>query len=626
MATQPWKTLTHYIRCLVGASDPAAQSDGQLLQRFAEQHDEAAFTRLVERHGPMVLRVCQRVLHDHQEAEDAFQATFCALARRAGAVAWENSAANWLYTVAVRTATRARTLAARRRQHEQEAAAMRHSTALPDSPERDLRALLDLELQHLPEKYRAPLVLCYLEGQTNDEAARQLGWPKGTVQGRLARAREMLRTRLLRRGIALSAIALTLLETPSAPAAVPIALLQSTVRTSIQFVVSQGAAGAVPAAVAELAEGVLRAMWLTKLKIAAVLMIGIVGIGTGVFLFGLPGRAPLQAVAAPLPDQPRPAPQAPPVPFPEGLLDPDARTVFVGTAQGGVQAIRLDDGKALWSNNAIQADPWLLAGNCLIARGERIFVLDIREGKLLRQCDAPAYPKLTVPEKCTVSFELSSPRVEGNTLQAAWYTVVAIDRRQGRPFNFEGLNAFNQKAPAGTLKIDLATGRTELLPDSKPGDAVPQPAKKENELSAKLMEIRNRYQNTEAGRIAIVGNRLVGVSLTVESVPANPTKRITLHSWDLKTGEEAPAVELVKDKATNIADAQFTLDGRHVGVVFGASRTIYSLTTGKRVGIEVPGFTLQLDGRSSMGTALTSPRRPATGWVRRLRPFSGRSI
>ncbi len=598
MATHPWNTLTHYLRRLVGDPDMAGQSDRQLLQRFAEQHDESAFTLLVEQHGPMVLRVCQRLLHDHQEAEDAFQATFCALARRAGAVAWETSAANWLYTVAIRAAERARKSAARRREHEQEAAVMRSPTAPSDPPDCDLPAMLDVELQHLPEKYRAPLVLCYLQGQSNEEAARQLGWPKGTVQGRLARAKEMLRNRLLRRGIAVSAGAFaSVLDSPVAQAALPAGLLQTTVQTSIRFAVSQATTAVVPAAVAELAKGVLRTMWITKLKIAAVLILGLFGIGAGVFLFGFPGRESRNAVAAPLPEQPRPAPQVAAVPFPDGFLDPAARTVFVGNSQGGVQAVRLDDGKVLWTNDTIQAEPWLLSGNRLIARGERIFVLDIRQdGKLLRECDAPAYPKLAAPDRCTVSFQLSSPQIDGDTLRVGWYSQAAIDRRQGRPFNFEGLNAFNQKAPAGTLTIDLSTGKVTLSTDANPGNAKTEPAKKENELPAKLAEIRGRYQSTENGRVGIIGNRLVGVSLAVESVPANPMKKITLHSWDIKTGEEAPAIELLKDKATNIADARFTLDGRHVGVMFGQSQAIYSLTTGKRVGIQVPGFTLmQMD-------------------------------
>jgi hypothetical protein len=337
------------------------------------------------------------------------------------------------------------------------------------------------------------------------------------------------------------------------------------------------------------------------MKIAAVLMIGLVGIGTGVFLFGLPGRDSRQAVAAPLPDQARPDTQAAPLPFPEGLLDPDRRTVFIGTAQGGLQSIRLEDGKVLWANDTIQADPWVQAGNRLIARGERIVVLDIRQdGKLLRQCDAIPYPKLTPPEKCTLSFELSSPRVEGDTLHAGWHSVAAIDRRQGRPFNFEGWTAFNQKAPAGSVKIDLTTGKVDISNDAKAGNPTggsTDPARQAPALPAKLAEIRDQYQAKEAGRIAIIGNRLVGVSLTVVAV-APPTtffKIVTLHSWDIKTGEEAAPVELVRDKATNIADARFTQDRHHVGVVFATARAFYSLTTGKRVGIESPGFTIQMD-------------------------------
>ncbi|MDR3634649.1 MAG: RNA polymerase sigma factor [Isosphaeraceae bacterium] len=191
---------------------PVAATDGQddeeLLRRFLESGDagaEAAFTALMQRHGPMVLGVCRHVLGRHQDAEDAFQATFLVLARKAGSIRSRNVLARWLYEVAYRTAVRARVAAVRRQAYERQGAQM--TAAASDDQDRgwdELRPVLHEELRRLPEKYRTPVVLCYLEGKTNEEAARLLQWPVGTVKGRLSRARDMLRSRLDRRGVSIT--------------------------------------------------------------------------------------------------------------------------------------------------------------------------------------------------------------------------------------------------------------------------------------------------------------------------------------------------------------------------------------------------------------------------------------
>ncbi len=181
-------------------------TDGELLERFVRQHEEAAFAALVQRHGPMVLSVCQRVLRHSQDADDAFQATFLVLAQKAHRLRRPGLLANWLYGVAYRTALHARQHAARRSEREREAA---KRIVLSDDPERKrlaLRRVLDEELHRLPEKYRAPLVLCYLEGKTNKEAARLLGWPSGSMAHRLARGRDLLRKRLEARLVGLTII------------------------------------------------------------------------------------------------------------------------------------------------------------------------------------------------------------------------------------------------------------------------------------------------------------------------------------------------------------------------------------------------------------------------------------
>src|SRR5260370_1081955 len=184
------------------------RSDGQLMEWYLAQRDEVAFEALVRRHGPMVLGVCRRVLGNAHDAEDAFQATFLVLVRKAPSVRPRERVGNWLYGVAYRTALEARTSAARRRFKERK---MSRPEAAAQDVWQDVRPGLDQELNGLPENYRIAVVLCDLEGKTRKEAALQLGWPEGTVAGRLARARALLARRLVRQGIVLPAAALAAL-------------------------------------------------------------------------------------------------------------------------------------------------------------------------------------------------------------------------------------------------------------------------------------------------------------------------------------------------------------------------------------------------------------------------------
>lgn len=209
--------------------------DRTLLQRFVTVRDEAAFEVLVRRHGPMVLGVCRRVLGNAHDAEDAFQATFLVLARRAHSLRNPDLLANWLYGVANRSARKARAIAARRSFHERQAIPMA-TPALATNEEDwgETRALLDKELQRLPSKYRVPLILCYLEGMTNEEAAAKLGWPVGSMSYRLARGRELLRQKLAKRGHALpSAAFAVMLARNTAPSTLSGTLVKATVDTAL---------------------------------------------------------------------------------------------------------------------------------------------------------------------------------------------------------------------------------------------------------------------------------------------------------------------------------------------------------------------------------------------------------
>ena len=205
MAKPVLNDVLEFLRKTRAAHELGQQTDGELLKRFVAQKDEASFAVLVERHGRMVLSVCQRVLGDLHLAEDSFQATFIVLARRAASLGVTGSLAPWLYAVARRIALKAKAQTRLRQDRERRFANMPRAETLDYRPWQELRCLLDEEIGLLPEKYRAALVLCYFEGQSQERAAQQLGWPKGTLARRLSRARELLRQQLTRRGITLSA-------------------------------------------------------------------------------------------------------------------------------------------------------------------------------------------------------------------------------------------------------------------------------------------------------------------------------------------------------------------------------------------------------------------------------------
>jgi RNA polymerase sigma factor (sigma-70 family) len=271
---QPGKVLQH-LRRLAGGQPAGELSDRQLLQRFTLGHEEAALAALVQRHGPLVRGVCRRLVANEHDADDVFQATFLVLVCKAGSIRKADSLGSWLHGVAYRIARKAQASAAKRQRQEKQTG----STLAPDPAEeaarRELRRLLDEELGRLPEKYRAPLVLCYLEGKSHEEAARHLRWPNGTVCGRLARARELLRGRLAHRGLALSAgLFATLLAEEQGSAAVPGALLIATLKsTGLIAAGTEPAAGVLPPQVAALTQGVLRAIAVSRLKAAALLLL-----------------------------------------------------------------------------------------------------------------------------------------------------------------------------------------------------------------------------------------------------------------------------------------------------------------------------------------------------------------
>jgi RNA polymerase sigma factor (sigma-70 family) len=263
-------------------------TDGQLLGRFVDQRDQAAFAELVTRHGPMVWGVCRRLLATHQDAEDAFQATFLVLVRKAASVVPRELVGHWLYGVAYQTARKARAVAGRRRTRERQVAQMPEPEASQPDLWNDLQPIFDRELNGLPAKYRVPVVLCDLEGKTHKEAARQLGCPTGTVSVRVKRARALLAKRLARYGLAVSVGSLAAVLAGQATAAVPSAVLSSTIKAATLFAAGQATAGIASAPAVALTETVLKAMLLAKLRgVTLVLVAVLVAVGVALVTYGV---------------------------------------------------------------------------------------------------------------------------------------------------------------------------------------------------------------------------------------------------------------------------------------------------------------------------------------------------
>jgi RNA polymerase sigma factor (sigma-70 family) len=359
--------LQRQFRTLFGAGAVGSLPDGQLLDRFASRRDdegaEAAFTALVERHGPMVLRVCRGVLGDVHEAQDAFQAVFLVLARKAGSIRERDTVGPWLHGVATRVSAKAKARAARRRAHDRKAAERAGPHSAQDAELSWMWAELHEEVDRLPETYRAPVVLCYLEGLTNEEAAGRLRWPVGTVKVRLSRARDRLRRRLSRRGLA-PAVGLLGAATASDAAALPPTLVDLTVRAAM----GRAANGAVAATALSLAEEALRTMMLAKLKLGALGMLSIaaVTIGAGGLLDqdgakpgpkASPARGKARDAAAGPVDQAKPGPKASPATGKVAPAEDDIATMRRRLVETARQ--RLETQKAFYEEGRITIDRYI---------------------------------------------------------------------------------------------------------------------------------------------------------------------------------------------------------------------------------------------------------------------------
>jgi RNA polymerase sigma factor (sigma-70 family) len=292
MAASRAGSIIQHLRQTVLRRDTDCLSDGQLLDTFISDRDEPAFEALVQRHAAMVWGVCQRILRHEPDAEDAFQATFLVLARKARSVSPREKVASWLYGVAYQTAVRARATTMKRQLRERQVTDMPEPPAAEPNLWDNVRPVLDRELARLPDRYREVIILCDLEGRTRREVARRLTIPEGTVASRLATGRRLLAKRLARHGLVVTGgtLALALAQSASSACA-PTAVVSATIATATQLASGQ-ITGIISVKVAELMEGVLKAMLITKLKtMATVLLI----LGTVTFGAGLLGHGPALA-------------------------------------------------------------------------------------------------------------------------------------------------------------------------------------------------------------------------------------------------------------------------------------------------------------------------------------------
>jgi RNA polymerase sigma factor (sigma-70 family) len=368
--------VVRHLRRLAVPSEDAEASDAQLLDRFRAAGDEAAFGALVRRHGRMVMGVCRRVLHHHQDAEDAFQATFLVLARNATSIRNRTALASWLYGVAQRVAGDARRAAARRQIREGRAMKVAHAQPDLELAWRELQAVLAREVQRLPEKYQAPFVLCCLEGKSKVEAAVQLGWKEGTVSSRLAEARKRMQERLARRGLTLTAALCAVAVAADTASALSSALVTTTVSAALGA--QAGTAAGVSAQVAALANGVTKAMFASKVKTATALLlaVGLLATAVGNQIHRAFADPPAREAAPPQATKPDAAPaanaekaDAPADPLPEGAV------LRLGTT-------RLRPGRSV-EHLAISPDGTRVAAS---SSGE-LSVWDTRTGRPLRRVD-----------------------------------------------------------------------------------------------------------------------------------------------------------------------------------------------------------------------------------------------
>jgi RNA polymerase sigma factor (sigma-70 family) len=421
MATSRMSGFIQHLRSALFLRDSAGLTDGQLLTDYISGLDEATLAALVHRHGPMVWGICRRVLRNYHDAEDAFQATFLILVRKAASIESRELLANWLYGVAHQTAMKARATAAKRNERERRLTEMPEPAVADPGIWRDLQPLLDEELSRLPGMYRVVIVLCDLEGKTRKEVARQLNCPLGTVAGRLARARALLAKRLSRRGVGVSGVVLgAVVSARAASASVPPAVAASTIKTATLVALGQEVARAVSPRVAGLITGVTKAMFVSKIKrvLAVALAVGLAlgGAGVGAALLSGPAAMALHSAGSGqgAPDVPRNTQedekQAPDTPGGKPKSTTGGAKGDRDTLQGTWRVVGMEE-----QGNKTDEEDLKVAKETFVVKGRTITYC--RDGKVQVTMKFTRYPAKTPP---TITLEFTDGKEKGNKNHAIY--------------------------------------------------------------------------------------------------------------------------------------------------------------------------------------------------------------
>jgi RNA polymerase sigma factor (sigma-70 family) len=524
-------TLNDFLRRLtreMAAETLGDQSDRLLVERALAGREEAAFQAIVQRHGAMVYRVCLRVLQQPPDAEDAFQATFLVLAQKLGTVRKHGSLASWLHGVAHRVALKAKAQSAARRRHEVQA-------SLPDTLPPDdaiwgeVRSALDVELGRLPDKWRLPLILCYLEGRTQDEAANQLASSKSTLKRRLEEARDALGRRLKERGILWSAALSAVLLSDSLASAAP-GLVESTVDSAAAVAAGTPVATAASAKVAALTEGVLKTMFLTKLKIAALVFLTLALLGTGIGMLAIPAMAEQEGAKNGLAERPVQETKTPKPDLSKLQVDTEPKT-DLQKLQGTWTLVEAHmHGKKVAAKylptKAISYRPHQLA-----IAGEKI-VMHVNNGDTARGRFVLDTAKK--PKEITISWLIQWPAIynlEGDTLTICFNE----DANLPRPDEFRTLNDSD--------RVLLVYKRAQ--PNEDPKKEPPKKAE-DDTTKADLQKLQGTWTLVEA--------HMHGKKVAAEDLP---TKDITHSPHKLAVADEK---KIVTHRSKSVMNGAFELD------------------------------------------------------------------
>jgi RNA polymerase sigma factor (sigma-70 family) len=569
--------------------DGGGMTDGELLARFLRSRDEDALAALIHRHAPMVWGVCRRLL-DHHEAEDAFQATFLVLVRKAVDVPKE-AVANWLHGVARQTAIRLRATAAKRACRERQVVNMPEPTVarVRDS---DLQVVLDEELSRLPDHYWGVVVTCDLEGMTRKAAARQLGIPEGSVASRLARARALLAKRLTRRGIRLSGTALAAtLSRNAASASAPALVVSNTIEVAILLAVGKAATGLISVKVAALTEGVVKAMSLMKIKTAGAalfLILGIAALGGGLFIlqteaaqWAKKGSGPIFAArTSPDPFFARvqvafQAEEAQPADLPDKAAAPQPRLrVTIKDGNGAITSLGYSpDGKTLASgayDNAVKLWDANTGKQRATLRGHTDAVLSVafsRDGKMLASGSLDRTIKL---------WDVKSGKEVANLKgHEHWIASVAFSP-DGKTLASGGDNVKSWDVRTGK-EVAILEGHTNAVysvaysPDGK------TLASGSKDRTIKLWDVKTGKERATLEGLTGGGSVVYSPDgKTLASGGAN-----TLDFWDVKTGKKSARLDKLWDVATwGVDSVAYSPDGKTLAL--GSSTIkLWDVATGK---------------------------------------------